>query len=220
MQQRRAPRRHGQERRHEQQAQRQPHVQRVDPAAERARVAAGHRPRDLEAGPRLGDLAGRVVDVDLGQLLAVRPGREPAHLPAARRPSCTRTGSGRGWRRSSATIVGRAGGDPLDLRRGQPVARPAACVSVGDEDRRVRVGAVVAVVVAARAARRRQRDGRARARAQRRASSAGGRRALRPGSSKASARGTTAACRRRSRSPARRPSPSRRRRRARSAPRR
>ena len=45
------------ERRDEEQRERDPHERRVDLAPEGARVAAGHRPRHLRPGPRLGHLA-------------------------------------------------------------------------------------------------------------------------------------------------------------------
>ena len=67
----------------EQQAQRYPHVERVDVLAERARVAARHRPGDLEAGPLFEHAPARVGDDHLADLLrALR--REEAHLPAQR----------------------------------------------------------------------------------------------------------------------------------------
>ena len=75
----------GQERQHEQEAHRQPDVERVDVAPERSRISAGHRPRHLVAGPHLRHLRGGVVDVDLDHLgLDVSRRREPAHLPDAR----------------------------------------------------------------------------------------------------------------------------------------
>ena len=83
MQQRRSPA-PGDERQHEHQADREPDVPGVDDPAERAVIAARHRPRDLEAGPRLRDLAGVVVDIDLHELALGRARlgrREPAHLP-------------------------------------------------------------------------------------------------------------------------------------------
>ena len=93
----------GDERREEQQAQRQPHVQRVDAAPERARVAAGHPPRHLPAGPHLGDATHGVVDVDLDPL-ALRPGaREEADLPDAGAVG-VHVGPSRGyWRRAAWT---------------------------------------------------------------------------------------------------------------------
>ena len=49
--------------------------QRVDPPPERAGIAAGHRPGDLEARPDLGDAAVGVVDVDLRELDLLGPRR-------------------------------------------------------------------------------------------------------------------------------------------------
>ncbi len=64
----------------EQHAQRQPQIQRVDVAAERARVAARHRPRDLEPRPLFEHAPGQVVDLDLRDLLLAVL-REVADLP-------------------------------------------------------------------------------------------------------------------------------------------
>ena len=64
----------------EHQRHRDPDVGRVQDVAELALVAAGHRPRDLVAGPRLADRAGHPVDLHLRDLAAV--GRVP-HLPEA-----------------------------------------------------------------------------------------------------------------------------------------
>jgi hypothetical protein len=74
----RAPRVH--ERQQEQQAQRDPHVRRVEPAPERALVAARHPPADLMAGPRLGHAR---VAVAHHHLHALDAAREVAHLPLA-----------------------------------------------------------------------------------------------------------------------------------------
>ena len=71
------------ERQQEQHAQRQPDVQRVDVPAERAGIAARHRPRDLEAGPLFEHPAGGVGDDDLADLL-LAAAREVADLPAER----------------------------------------------------------------------------------------------------------------------------------------
>ena len=73
----------GDERGHEQGTQRQPYVQRVDAAAERAGVAAGHPPGDLPAGPHLRDPADRVVHIDLDPLVLRALAREEADLPLA-----------------------------------------------------------------------------------------------------------------------------------------
>ena len=64
----------------EQHAHRQPDVQRVDVPAERAGVAARHRPRDLEAGPLFDDPPVEVVDDDEADLLLAALG-EVADLP-------------------------------------------------------------------------------------------------------------------------------------------
>ena len=81
------PQRRAREREHEQRAQRQPDPERVGDAAERAGVAARHRPVDLVAGPALEHAAAAVVDHRLGDLLgalAVAPRRgEERDLPAA-----------------------------------------------------------------------------------------------------------------------------------------
>ena len=68
------------ERRQEQDAQGQPHVQGVDVPAERAGVAAGHRPRHLKAGPLFGHAPGQVVDDHEPDLLLAALG-EVADLP-------------------------------------------------------------------------------------------------------------------------------------------
>ena len=60
--------------------QRQPDVRRVQLVAELVRVAAGHLPGDLVAGPRLGDPPGRVVHDHLHPL---GPVRVEVHLPGA-----------------------------------------------------------------------------------------------------------------------------------------
>ncbi len=72
-----------QERRDEQQAHRDPHVPGVHAPAERAVVAARHRPRDLVAGPRLQHRAAGVVDRHLADLPPVSRG-EDRHLPLRR----------------------------------------------------------------------------------------------------------------------------------------
>ncbi len=71
------------ERREEKQAQRQPHVERRDVAAERAAVAARHRPRDLDPGPSFDGLTVEVVDYHLADLAAVRSVEADLPAPAA-----------------------------------------------------------------------------------------------------------------------------------------
>ena len=66
--------------------QRDPDVRRVDLAPERAVVAARHRPRHAEAGPRLEHRAGAVVDEDLADLL-LAPAAEVARPASAPGPS-------------------------------------------------------------------------------------------------------------------------------------
>src|SRR5207244_7770203 len=68
---------------YEQQAQRQPDIQRVDVPPERPRVAARHRPRDLKAGPRFKRATGVIVDDHLPELL-LAVAREVADLPLKR----------------------------------------------------------------------------------------------------------------------------------------
>ena len=109
------------ERRDEEQRQRDPHPRRVDLAPERAGVAAGHRPRDLEPGPRLGHPAGRVVDVDLRDLLGLLAARAVvADLPA-RAGLLEDVGERPRVRCARADGRGRAVGDLL--RPGGPVSR-------------------------------------------------------------------------------------------------
>jgi len=57
------------ERDEEERAQRQPDVQRIDVAPERARIPARHRPRDLKPGPLFKHAPGEVVDLHLADLL-------------------------------------------------------------------------------------------------------------------------------------------------------
>ena len=72
----------------EDEAEEAPHPRLVDlRAAERARVAARHLPRDLRPGPCVRDDAARVVDVRLDDL----PGRAEPDLHAASSPSSGRT---------------------------------------------------------------------------------------------------------------------------------
>jgi hypothetical protein len=142
VQQRWTPASPGNERRDEQQAHRDPDVPRVDPAPERPRVAAGHRPGHLKAGPRLRHLAGRVVDVYLDQLDLMATRGEPAHLPGA--------GSLRVLVRKHPAMAAKLGSDgrvrgrdPLDPGGGQPVAGGRRvlgrdehrCVAIGDSCR-------------------------------------------------------------------------------------
>ncbi len=70
------------ERRHEQQAERQPDVPGVEPFAEVAVVAARHHPGRLGALPGFDHLAGPAVDGDVGQLVAPREVAD-APVPAA-----------------------------------------------------------------------------------------------------------------------------------------
>ena len=124
-----------QERRDEQHAQRDPHVPGVDPAPERARVAAGHAPRHLEARPDLRDARGGVVDVDLGELDLLLARREPADLPLAR-PLRVLVRDRVGMPPQLGANRERRRGDLLDLGRGQPVALRRD-VRLGHEHRRV-----------------------------------------------------------------------------------
>ena len=95
------------ERREEQHAQRDPDVRRVELAAERALVAARHRPRHLVARPLLEHRAAAVVDLHLGDLVARRRSSSPA---SARALACTRSGaSGAVAARSAATLSARVG---------------------------------------------------------------------------------------------------------------
>ena len=121
------------EREQEQQAQRQPDVQRVDVPAERARIAARHRPGDLEPGPLFEHSPGGVGDDHLPDLLGAAPGEE-AHLPAQRALQV-----------GAAVGAGVFGPDGLHLRqrvrdRQDPVGRQLAPgrrdFRVGDRDGR------------------------------------------------------------------------------------
>ena len=111
----------GDEREHEEEAQREPHVQGVDPLPERPRIPARHRPCDLEARPRLGHRSRRVVDVDLGDLPALRAlTREPADLPLSRPLRvCERMGAAVAMHHGDD--VADPAGYPLDLRPGQAI---------------------------------------------------------------------------------------------------
>ena len=122
------------ERRDEEQRERDPHERRVDLAPERAGVAAGHRPRDLRPGPRLGHLPGRVADVDLRDLLGVLAAREVvADLPARAGlledvvvdAACAAARVDRGRR---------AVGDRLGLAPGEPVAHGRAVHALGPDE--------------------------------------------------------------------------------------
>ena len=99
------------ERQHEQHAQREPDVQRVDVPAERARVAARHRPRDLEAGPLLRAPARCRSAMMTCPISCLAGAREVAHLPAERGPSGRRRRRSRGIRARAARIFGSALGD-------------------------------------------------------------------------------------------------------------
>ena len=67
----------------EKDAEGQPDVERVHVPAERAGIAARHRPRHLEAGPLFEHPAAEVVDDDLADLLLAVAG-EVADLPVER----------------------------------------------------------------------------------------------------------------------------------------
>ena len=122
MQQRRPPA-PGDERQQEQQAQRQPDVERVDVAPERPRIAAGHRPRDLVASPDLRDLRRwrrrrRAASSRSGRAVARR---EQAHLPDAR-PARVHVGDQVRMLLQRVDHARVLSGDRVHLIAGQPVA--------------------------------------------------------------------------------------------------
>ena len=122
------------ERGDEQDAERDPDVPGVDAAAERARIAAGHRPRHLEARPGLGHRAGVVVDVDLEQLALGLGVREPADLPG-RGALGVLVGDGLGVPAQLGLDSGIGGGAAQHLVGGEPVAAGRR-VGVGHQHRR------------------------------------------------------------------------------------
>ena len=99
---------------------RQPDVGRVELVAELPRIAAGHLPGDLVAGPRLPNLAGGIVDDHLDALCAAG---EEVDLPGAG------LGLGRGAQRPvPAPLVGHlaVGAGDADRVRLRDVGRRAA----------------------------------------------------------------------------------------------
>src|SRR6185295_7784361 len=123
---------------HEHRAERQEDVGGVELVPESARVAAGHLPRDLVAGPRLDHPAVAGVDEDQRHLLVAG---EPGDLP----PAVDLAG---GVRQSPVLLslfdhVGVASGYPRRFRRSDPGARRGRKEQREDEeeDRESRAGA-------------------------------------------------------------------------------
>ena len=102
-----------------QHAQRQPDVQRVHVPAERARIAARHRPRDLKPGPLFEHLPARVGDDHLPDLFRALSWRRssPASAPG---PSGTAPPNEPGYSARTAFIFGSASAIASTLLGRQP----------------------------------------------------------------------------------------------------